>query len=128
MLRECPCDAVAIVTPDFLHADIAVACARAGKHLIVEKPLATKLEDAARLRAAAGDKLIQVAYVYRVHPAVDAVRNLILSSDIGTVLQVVATSGQHFPTFRPAYREIYYNDRRTGGGARPAGDGVSRNR
>jgi predicted dehydrogenase len=30
---------------------------------------------------------------------------------------VVASSGQHFPTFRPAYREIYYRDRATGGGA-----------
>jgi len=32
-------------------------------------------------------------------------------------VQVVATCGQHFPTYRPAYREIYYNNRATGGGA-----------
>lgn len=45
MLDKCDCDAVAIVTPDFLHTDIAVACARAGKHMLIEKPLATRRED-----------------------------------------------------------------------------------
>jgi predicted dehydrogenase len=41
-------DAVAIVTPDFAHADIAVAAAQAGKHILIEKPLATTYEDVAR--------------------------------------------------------------------------------
>ena len=41
MLEKTDCDAVAIVTPDFLHADIAVACANAKKHMLLEKPLAT---------------------------------------------------------------------------------------
>ena len=45
MLDKCDCDAVAIVTPDFLHTDLALACAQAGKHMIIEKPLATKRED-----------------------------------------------------------------------------------
>ena len=45
MLDSCDCDGVAIVTPDFLHTDIAVACAQAGKHMLIEKPLATKRED-----------------------------------------------------------------------------------
>lgn len=31
--------------------------------------------------------------------------------------QIVAQCGQHFPTYRPAYRDIYYKDRKTGGGA-----------
>lgn len=49
MLRSCPCDAVAIVTPDFAHADIAVAAAEAGRHLLIEKPLATTREDVFRI-------------------------------------------------------------------------------
>jgi predicted dehydrogenase len=48
MLQGCECDAVAIVTPDFLHADIAVDCADAGKHLLIEKPLATTRDDVFR--------------------------------------------------------------------------------
>lgn len=45
MLKYAPCDAVAIVTPDFLHADISIACAKAGKHMLIEKPLATTERD-----------------------------------------------------------------------------------
>ena len=42
-------DAVAIVTPDFAHADIAVAMANAGKDILIEKPLATTREDIERI-------------------------------------------------------------------------------
>jgi len=49
MFREVDCDAVAIVTPDFAHADAAVAAANAGKHILIEKPLATTREDVFRI-------------------------------------------------------------------------------
>ncbi|MCL2812024.1 MAG: Gfo/Idh/MocA family oxidoreductase [Clostridia bacterium] len=42
-------DAVSIVTPDHLHADIAVDCANAGKHLLIEKPIATTVADVHRI-------------------------------------------------------------------------------
>lgn len=45
--------AVSITTPDFAHAEIAVAAAEAGKHILVEKPLATTVEDCRRIIAAA---------------------------------------------------------------------------
>ncbi|MCL1895906.1 MAG: Gfo/Idh/MocA family oxidoreductase [Clostridiales bacterium] len=45
MLEKADIDAVAIVTPDFLHADIAVECAGAKKHMLIEKPLATTREE-----------------------------------------------------------------------------------
>ncbi|HHV96225.1 MAG TPA: Gfo/Idh/MocA family oxidoreductase [Clostridiaceae bacterium] len=49
MLKKSDCDAVSIVTPDFLHADIAVACANAKRHMLIEKPLATTREDVYRM-------------------------------------------------------------------------------
>ncbi len=49
MAATCDCDAVAIVTPDFLHADIACAFADAKKDLLIEKPLATSREDVDRI-------------------------------------------------------------------------------
>ncbi|MCL2802767.1 MAG: Gfo/Idh/MocA family oxidoreductase [Micrococcales bacterium] len=48
LLRHGRIDAVAIVTPDFAHADIAVAAAAAGKDMLIEKPLATTVDDVAR--------------------------------------------------------------------------------
>jgi predicted dehydrogenase len=45
MLKEADFDAVAIVTPDFAHGPVTVDCAKAGKHILLEKPLATTRED-----------------------------------------------------------------------------------
>lgn len=45
MFRKCGCDAVAVVTPDFAHADVAVKAARNKKHILIEKPLATTRDD-----------------------------------------------------------------------------------
>ena len=45
MFEKSGCDAVAVVTPDFLHADVAVAAAEHKKHILIEKPLATTAED-----------------------------------------------------------------------------------
>ena len=44
-------------------------------------------------------------------------RRAILGGRFGKPLELVSMSGQHFPTYRPAYRSIYYNDRAAGGGA-----------
>ena len=49
MLKHSGCDAVSIVTPDFLHAKIAIDCAEAKKDILIEKPLATKREDVFRI-------------------------------------------------------------------------------
>lgn len=56
-------DAVAVLTPSGLHPQHAIACAKAGKHVIVEKPMALRLQDAdAMIRACdeAGVKLFVV--------------------------------------------------------------------
>ena len=58
-----------------------------------------------------------VAYVYRSHPVLSDMRKAIESGKFGPQVQIVVVAGQHFPTYRPAYREIYYRDRATGGGA-----------
>jgi len=52
MLKDGGIDAVAIVTPDFAHREIIEEAARAGKDIIVEKPLATTQEDLARIAEA----------------------------------------------------------------------------
>src|ERR1700694_5124172 len=45
-------DAIAVLTPSGMHPQHVIACARAGKHIVVEKPMALRLEDAdAMMRA-----------------------------------------------------------------------------
>jgi predicted dehydrogenase/NAD(P)-dependent dehydrogenase (short-subunit alcohol dehydrogenase family) len=112
-------DAAVIATPAPLHVPIAMRLAEAGMHLLVEKPLSTSLDgiDALRETIAKRGLVAAVAYVYRSHPILRAMREAIASGRFGRPVQVVGVSGQHFPTYRPAYREIYYRDRATGGGA-----------
>ena len=107
-----------IATPAHTHLPIALQIARTGSALLIEKPLSTSSEgvdDFIREIGALGS-FSAVAYVYHSFPGVMALRDAFKSGMIGRALQVTVTAGQHFPTFRPAYREIYYNRHETGGG------------
>ena len=81
MLSESDCDAVAIVTPDFAHTDIAVAAANAGKHILIEKPLATKYEDVFKILEAVEKNNVRCMVDLHnrwnppFHAAYEAVRN-----------------------------------------------------
>jgi UDP-N-acetyl-2-amino-2-deoxyglucuronate dehydrogenase len=55
LLREAPCEAVTIATPSGLHPAHGIAAAKAGKHVICEKPMATRLQDADALVKACDD-------------------------------------------------------------------------
>ncbi len=85
-------EAVSIATPDHLHREVAVAFAEAGKHLLVEKPLATSVEDAEAITEAArknGIKLM-VDFHNRVNPPMVNARDAIQRGDIGTPTYVYA--------------------------------------
>lgn len=49
LLRECPCDMVALCTPSGMHARQALLAARYGRHVMTEKPMATRWQDALRM-------------------------------------------------------------------------------
>lgn len=111
--------AAVIATPAPSHIPISIAAAERGIHLLIEKPLSTSLEQVDRLAKTceANRVTAAVAYVMRSHPALIAARRALGSGDFGRPLQVVAVSGQNFPYYRPAYRETYYRQRSSGGGA-----------
>ncbi len=84
--------AVSIATPDFAHREIAVAAASAGKHILVEKPLATTVEDAEAILAAvdeAGVKLM-VDFHNRVNPAFMTTRQAVQMGDLGDLKYIYA--------------------------------------
>jgi predicted dehydrogenase len=112
-------DAAVIATPANLHVPMALRLAEAEMHLLIEKPLSTSVDGIDRLRAVLARRRLvaMVAYVLRAHPSLRSMREAIRAGRFGLPVQLVACAGQHFPTFRPAYREIYYRDRATGGGA-----------
>jgi predicted dehydrogenase len=112
-------DAAVIATPAHLHIPVAIRLAEAGADLLLEKPLSTSLDGIDRLQEVLRRRNLKsaVAYVMRANPVLREMKDAIASGRFGRPLQVVSVAGQHFPTYRPAYREIYYKDRATGGGA-----------
>jgi predicted dehydrogenase len=114
-----PFDLAVVATPALLHIPQAQRLVERGICPLVEKPLSLNLDGIAELDQAAVSRSVTagVAYPYRAHPAVAAMRNAIAADQFGQPLEVVVVAGQHFPTYRPAYRDIYYRDRASGGGA-----------
>ncbi|MBX7547834.1 Gfo/Idh/MocA family oxidoreductase [Streptomyces sp. tea 10] len=82
--------AVSITAPNFLHREIGVAMAEAGKHIWIEKPVGLTAEDARAVADAAAKAGVQgtVGFNYRNAPAVEAARELIAAGEIGTVTHI----------------------------------------
>ncbi len=87
MLDEVDCDAVAIVTPDFAHAQAAVQAARHGKHILIEKPLATTVEDIKAILDAVRENKVRamVDLHNRWSPPFHAAKQAIQRGDLGQV-------------------------------------------
>ncbi len=117
-LRERPAAAVVCV-PAHLHVPMATRLVKAGIHVLIEKPLSTSPEGVDHLQQAIAQQNVTagVAYVHRANPTLTAMRDALLSGRFGQPVQVVAVAGQKFPFYRPAYKNTYYNNRATGGGA-----------
>jgi len=110
---------VVIATPANTHVDLTLRCLERGLPVLIEKPLAVQSAQVEPLLryVRADSPAVGVAYVHRAHPAVAAGHEAVTSGRFGKPLQLVATLGQHFPTFRPAYASTYYARHDTGGGA-----------
>jgi len=113
------CTAAVVATPAPSHVSIATEVLKAGRHCLIEKPLSLSLDGMGELQAAlaAGGRVCRVAYVQHSRPDVRGAKAFLDSGKFGPIRAATIISGQNFPTFRPAYREIYYNNHAQGGGA-----------
>lgn len=112
-------DCAVIATPAPLHIPMACKLADAKLSVLIEKPLSTSLDGVEQLSKILSMRRVvsAVGYVIRASQPLNAMRSAIRQGRFGAPKQIVAVSGQHFPTFRPAYRDTYYSSRSTGGGA-----------
>lgn len=112
-------DAAVIATPAPLHVSQAHAFIEANASVLIEKPLSVEVEGIDDLAAAAVRKrrTVAVAYVYRAHPVLADMQQAIAGGRFGRPVELVAVCGQHFPLYRPAFRETYYAKHESGGGA-----------
>ena len=114
LLADPEVDAVYIPLPNHLHAEWSIAAARAGKHVLCEKPLALTADDAQRMIdvADAEGVTLMEAFMYRLHPSWQAVAELVASDEIGRLVSVQSW----FSYFNDDATNIR-NIREVGGGA-----------
>ncbi len=93
-------DAVSIACPSEYHAEVALEALAADLHVLVEKPIATTLPDALRMRGAAmeADRKLMVGHVERFNPAVAKLRELVADGRLGNVYRAHTTRVGPLPT------------------------------
>lgn len=104
VLSDPDIDAICICTPSGQHADQAVAAAKAGKHIFVEKPMALLESDCDRMIEAAEKNNVKLAVSLqrRAEPVFRRVRSAIEAGDLGQLTLGIVTM--------PYYRDMaYYN-------------------
>ena len=100
LLADAAVQAVYVATPNYLHAPETIAAAKAGKHVLVEKPMAMSAADGREMVAAAeraGVKLM-VAYMTLFNPAYEAAKRAVDAALIG---EVVFARGRHSYVIAP---------------------------
>jgi myo-inositol 2-dehydrogenase / D-chiro-inositol 1-dehydrogenase len=94
-------DAIDIVVPNHLHADIAVAALEAGKHVLLEKPMASSIADCDRIIAAAqrSGKVVTIGHELRLSSQWGLIKRMIASGELGQPLYA------NISLFRFPYRQ-----------------------
>lgn len=114
-LREAGADAIHVLTPPDSHADVSVAALELGCHVLVEKPLATSVEDCRRIQAAAEARGLSVSVNHSLlyDPQIVGGLELVRSGKLGQVISVDILRGSMYPPYRggplpPQYRTAAY--------------------
>lgn len=80
-------DGVVVATPAHSHHEVGLACLRAGKHVLIEKPLAASAAEAlelARYPLATG-QIFMVGHIFRFHPGINKIREVMYDGTLGAV-------------------------------------------
>jgi len=101
LLADPSIDAVDICLPTAEHRAATEAALDAGKHVLIEKPLALTLADADALveRAATSDRVMMVAHVLRFWPEYVEIQRRVASGEVGRPRSALATRRQPFPAW-----------------------------
>ncbi len=112
-------DVVTVATPNRYHAEMTIAAAKAGKHVLVEKPMATSVADAdAMIEAAAkAGVILMVEQTERFNPAHEVAKELIAGGTIGRVTSVRTRSSHQGPDNWSPGSEWFFNKELAGFGA-----------
>ncbi len=90
MLKNIEIDGVSVCTPNGVHAPATLAASKAGKHVIVEKPMAMTPKECEKMIAAAKDakKKLVIGFQYRYHPSTQALTRAREAGQFGNIMFV----------------------------------------
>ena len=95
MLEDPDLDAIIVAATNTTHAEMTIAALEAGKHVMCEKPMATSLQDAARMIESAekSGKQLMIAHNQRLEPANQKAKEIIQSGKLGKILTFTSVFG-----------------------------------
>jgi predicted dehydrogenase len=113
-------DAVIVSNPTSLHLEVAIPAAKAGCHLLIEKPLSHNLEGLDEFRKIIDEtgKKVLMGFQFRYHPGLKQIKELLSERKIGKPLSVRVHWGEYLPDWHPweNYRDGYSARADLGGG------------
>jgi 1,5-anhydro-D-fructose reductase (1,5-anhydro-D-mannitol-forming) len=131
LVRDARVDAVFVCSPNALHATHTLQAARAGKHVLTEKPMTTTLHDAITMVRACRDAgvTLGVGFHLRQHPGAIAARRLLTQGTLGTMALAqgqwgFGVRGQIAPPPRTGARQWWDDPELIGGASTMMGTGV----
>jgi predicted dehydrogenase len=109
-----------ISNPSALHLPVALAAARSGCDLFIEKPVSHSLQHCEELQAIACEKQLttMIGCQFRFHPLLSALRKSVLAGELGEVVGAAAEWGEYLPAWHPweDHRSSYSARKELGGG------------
>jgi predicted dehydrogenase len=112
--------AVVIANQTSLHVNSALGAARAGCHLLIEKPLSDAFAGLDELQREVADQnlVAMVGYQFRFHPTLQQIRSWLMDEAIGPIVSANVVWGEYLPDWQPwrDYRTSYSAQARLGGG------------
>lgn len=115
MLADGSLDAVIVAAPHALHTPMVEDAARAGVHVLVEKPMATTVADCTRMidACAGAGVLLAVAHVIHFDPLAQEARRIVASGEFGRTVLITHRRSAHYD---PGSRPAWFFDRELAGG------------
>jgi len=113
LINESGCEIIDICLPNFLHADACIKAAKAGKHIIIEKPLAVTLEEADAMIDACKKAGVKLMYAEELcfAPKYERVRHLVKEGAVGEVYMLKQSEKHSGP-----HTDWFYDVNLAGGG------------
>lgn len=116
-------DALVVATPNGFLAEISIAAAAHGKHVLAEKPMGRTLEEAEHMRAAfsSAGRILKIGLNHRYHPAIAEAHRQFARREIGDVINIRCRYGHGG---RPGYEKEWRGNRELSGGGELTDQGV----